>query len=61
MKERKGVDLSGRGGREELGGIVGEKLIRIYCTRKELFSIKGKNENANKTKKRSLRCDVALY
>lgn len=31
MRDRKGVDLYGREGREELGGVeVGETIIRIY-------------------------------
>jgi hypothetical protein len=32
MRDRKGVDLDGRGGREELGeGEEREALVRIYC------------------------------
>lgn len=34
-KDRKGVDLSERGGREGLGGGVGrEIIIRLYCMKK---------------------------
>jgi hypothetical protein len=36
MRDRKGVDLEGRGGGEELGGVEGGKtIIGIYCTREE--------------------------
>lgn len=39
-KNRKEVDSVGRGGREELGGVMGEKVvIRVYCMRRNLFSI----------------------
>lgn len=41
-RERKGVDLGGRGGREDLG-VAGERetIIRLYCM-KNLFFNKGK-------------------
>jgi hypothetical protein len=36
MRDRKAMDLEGRGIGEELGGIEGrESIIRIYCVRKE--------------------------
>lgn len=39
MRERKGVDLEERGGKEELGGIEeGETIISIYCVRKNIFN-----------------------
>ena len=40
MKDRKGVDLDGRGGGEELGGVEGgEIIIKIYYIRtKSIFS-----------------------
>ena len=38
MRDRKGVDLEGKGGGEELGGINGGKtVIRIYYMRKTYF------------------------
>lgn len=37
MKDRKGIDLDGRGGGVEIGGVEGRgNLIRIYLVRKEL-------------------------
>lgn len=40
MKDRKGVDLEGRGDGEELGGIeVGETVIRNIVQEKNLLSI----------------------
>lgn len=48
---RKQVGLDGRGGGEEVGGVEREEnIIRIYCIRKCLFSIKG--ENIKKKKNR---------
>lgn len=42
MRDRKGVDLDGRGGGEELGGRREETPVRIYHVReKSLFLIKG--------------------
>lgn len=36
MRDRKRVDLEGRGGAEELGGInEGEIIFRMYCVRNE--------------------------
>jgi hypothetical protein len=33
MRDRKTMELDGRGGREELGGVEGgDTVIRIYCT-----------------------------
>ena len=38
MRDRKGVDLDGRDGGEELGGVEGEEtVIRIYYVRKNIF------------------------
>jgi hypothetical protein len=38
MIKRKGMDLSGRGGGEDLGGVGrDETLIRIYCVKKIYF------------------------
>ena len=35
MRDRKGVDLDGRDGGEELGGVEGEEtVICVYCMRK---------------------------
>lgn len=43
MTDGKGVNLEGRGGREELGKIQKKKTeIRIYCTRKKILAIKEK-------------------
>lgn len=40
MKDRKGIDLDGRGGGVEIGGVEGRgNLIRIYLVRKELEKI----------------------
>lgn len=37
MKDRKGIDLDGRGGGEEIGEVEGRgNLIRIYLVRIEL-------------------------
>ena len=42
MRERKGVNLDGRGGREDLGGVRGgETVIGIYC-KKNHFQLKMK-------------------
>lgn len=39
-RDRKEVDSDGRGVKEELGGVMGEKaVIRVYCMRRNLFSI----------------------
>jgi hypothetical protein len=36
MRDRNGVDLNGKGGVEELGGVEGkESVIRTYCMKKE--------------------------
>lgn len=36
MRDRKGIGLDGRGGRDDLGEVGGgEIVIRIYCVRKE--------------------------
>ena len=36
MRDRKGVDLDGKGREEALGGVGGEETItRLYCMRKE--------------------------
>jgi hypothetical protein len=43
MRDRKGVDSKGRGGREDLGGVGGGQIIiRLYCMKNKLFSIRGK-------------------
>jgi hypothetical protein len=43
MRKRKVVNLSGLGGRENLGGVEGGKnIIRIYCMKKIYFLIKKK-------------------
>lgn len=43
MRERKGVDLEGHGNEEDLGEAEGEEtVIRIYCVKKNLFSMKKK-------------------
>ena len=40
MRERKGVDLSGCGSKEDLEGIGGiEIMIRIYCMKKIKFQL----------------------
>jgi hypothetical protein len=40
-RPRKGVDLDGGGSGEELRGVEGLKIvIRIYCMKYKLFSIK---------------------
>lgn len=45
MRDRKGMDPEGRGGREELGGVEGEVyIIRIDCMRKK--SIFNKREKS---------------
>jgi hypothetical protein len=42
-RDRTGMDLDGRGGGKKLGGVEGkEARIRIYCMKKNLFSIKEK-------------------
>lgn len=39
-RDRKEVDSDGRGVKEELGGVKGEKaVIRVYCMKRNLFSI----------------------
>lgn len=46
MRDRKGVDLDGRGGKEELWGIEGRKtVISINYRRKKVFLIKRKEKN----------------
>jgi hypothetical protein len=47
MRDRKGLDLEGRGGGKELGGgEEGKANIRTYYEReKYLLTIKGKNKN----------------
>ena len=43
MRDRKGVNLDGRGGGEEFGGVRGgETIIRMFPERKVFFSRKGK-------------------
>jgi hypothetical protein len=38
MRDRKGMDLNGRGGGEELGGSEGgETVIEIYYVRKKIY------------------------
>jgi hypothetical protein len=40
VRDRKGADPEGRGGREELYEVEGgSTVIRIYCMKKNLFSI----------------------
>jgi hypothetical protein len=48
MKDRKGVDLDGKGGREELGGVEREPLSG-YVREKNLFLTKGKKFDVNVT------------
>lgn len=44
-RDRMQVGLDGRGGGKEVGGVEGEEnIIRIYCMRKCLFSIKGEKD-----------------
>lgn len=44
-RDRTQVGLDGRGGGKEVGGVEGEEnIIRIYCMRKYLFSIKGEKD-----------------
>lgn len=41
MRDRQEVDLDGRAGGKELGGVDGEEtVIRIHCMRKESILIK---------------------
>jgi hypothetical protein len=48
MRDRKGMDPEGRGGREELGGVEGEVyIIRIDCMRKKSIFNK-RNTNLKK-------------
>lgn len=48
MRERKGVDLDGKGGGEKLWEVLGEKnIIRKYYGGKKLFSIKVEKGNFN--------------
>lgn len=45
MKNRKGIDLDGRGDGEEIGRVEGRgNLIRIYLVRKELEKKSKKNQ-----------------
>lgn len=46
LRNRKGMDLDDRGGREELRGAEGgEPVVRKYCMRKEtIYNKKGKWE-----------------
>lgn len=47
MRGRKGVDLDGRGGGEEFGGVRGgETIIRTFPERKVFFSRKGKKKTS---------------
>jgi len=50
MRHMKGVDLE-QSVRERIQGRTGwrrkEKLIRVYYSRKDLFSIKGKKDRGN--------------
>lgn len=47
VRDRKGVDLEERGGRDELGGAAeGETVIILYCMRKQ--PIFNKRENVFK-------------
>lgn len=49
MRDRKEVDLDGRGGRENLEKVGGGKtVVKIYDVRKNLFSIKGKKGEKRK-------------
>lgn len=42
MRDKKGGDLDGREGKEELGGVDGEEtIINVNYVGKNLFSIKG--------------------
>lgn len=44
MRDRKGVDLEGKGGGEDLGGVEGGEItVRMCYLRKESVSKKGKN------------------
>ena len=46
MRERKGLDLDGRRGGEELEGAEGkENLIRIHYVKMKLYSIRGEKQN----------------
>ena len=46
MRDRKGVDLHGRGREEDPGKMEGgETVMRIYYVRKTLFSIKEQKES----------------
>ena len=51
MKDRNGVDPDGRGGRGELGGGNGRKIVfRLHCMRKEfMFNKRNKNTGKGKT------------
>ena len=54
MRDRKGVDLDGRGGGEELGG-GWETMIRIYYWRKKnLFLIKERKGEREREREREL-------
>lgn len=47
MRDRKGVDLNGRGGGEEFGGVRGEEtIIRMFPERKVFFSRKEKKKTS---------------
>lgn len=53
MRDRKEVDLNGKGCRGELGDVQGEEtIIRIHCMRKELIF--------NKKEKRNVFCFQTL-
>ena len=55
MRDRKGVDLDGRRGGEELGGVEGgETIIRIYYVRKKSIFNKRKIEKRIKKRKAPL-------
>lgn len=47
MRDRKGVDLDGRGGGEELGEEGRETIVRIYYMReKSIFNKRAKKKNS---------------
>lgn len=47
MRDRKGMDLAGKGSGKELGGLEGRKsIIRTYCTRRESMFYKRKTKRA---------------
>lgn len=58
---KKGNGPSGRGGKEKLGGVEGgDTVVRIYCIRKELFSLKEKKTTVNKRKSSTLSCGTLV-